>query len=436
MRILAMFILLFLVVGPVFAQQEPLTVPVDFPLPGQLEVVIQGPEVGNTSYGLLDTQTGVVTPLTPTTQSFMSFSPDFSSAVTIRNQDIVLMRTNDALTRSLDEAGRVIQTFSPQERVGVSWSGDGQSLLKTVFSESTSTYRFEIYTLETGAVQTIASLPTEAVERALNTTLNRSDIRINFLEPMAWNWRYPEWIAVHLIGIDAGMFNIVTHEYISFQTVFSEPVLSELSNWSADGTKLAMSVRKSITGGGAAVVFTLDSAGNPKLRLLSDADTSNYEVIFRWLGVGDLLFTGVSAANKDDRARNHIAQMIDGNWHEQLLFTASDRTGLGLRFHFTGTPEEEAALSCMFWDEVYPPHLKAGARGRVTFTDGTPSRLRADHSAHAAVVTQMAEGTTFEVTGASYCVDNYRWWPLRLDDGTVGWAAEGNPSEYWLEPVE
>ncbi|HEX2619726.1 MAG TPA: SH3 domain-containing protein, partial [Phototrophicaceae bacterium] len=52
------------------------------------------------------------------------------------------------------------------------------------------------------------------------------------------------------------------------------------------------------------------------------------------------------------------------------------------------------------------------------------------------VITQMPEHTSFDVIGASWCVDGYRWWQIQLDDGTTGYAAEASADEYWLEPVK
>lgn len=119
-----------------------------------------------------------------------------------------------------------------------------------------------------------------------------------------------------------------------------------------------------------------------------------------------------------------VAQVQNGTLYTRPLVTLSAESNasyVGVRF--TGGEAEKARLSCLF-DQTLAPQLAAGARGQVTFTDGTPSRLRSDHYTDAEVITQMAEGTAFEVTGAPYCADGYRWLPLRLDDGTEGWAAD------------
>lgn len=77
--------------------------------------------------------------------------------------------------------------------------------------------------------------------------------------------------------------------------------------------------------------------------------------------------------------------------------------------------------------------ISVGIRARVTITDGTPTRLRDAPSGN--VVVEMPEGTQFNVIGGPQCVGSFTWWQLQLDDGTVGWSAEGDFDIYYIEPV-
>lgn len=77
--------------------------------------------------------------------------------------------------------------------------------------------------------------------------------------------------------------------------------------------------------------------------------------------------------------------------------------------------------------------LAIGMRARVTYTDGTPLRLRS--APGEAIIAEMAEGTEFNIIGGPLCVDSFTWWQLELDDGTVGWSAEGDTSDYYIEPL-
>jgi hypothetical protein len=77
--------------------------------------------------------------------------------------------------------------------------------------------------------------------------------------------------------------------------------------------------------------------------------------------------------------------------------------------------------------------LVIGMRGRVTYTDGTPTRLRQNPGGE--ILYNMPEGTPFNVVGGPQCEDDYTWWRLQLDDGQVGWSAEGDDEDYFLEPM-
>lgn len=77
--------------------------------------------------------------------------------------------------------------------------------------------------------------------------------------------------------------------------------------------------------------------------------------------------------------------------------------------------------------------LEIGMRARVTYTDGTPLRVRT--APDGSIITEIAEGTGFDIVGGSQCSSAYRWWQIQLDDNTVGWSAEGIGESYFIEQV-
>lgn len=82
------------------------------------------------------------------------------------------------------------------------------------------------------------------------------------------------------------------------------------------------------------------------------------------------------------------------------------------------------------------PRLTVGGDARVTFTDGSPLNIRT--AAAGEQLMQIPEGTFVNVVGGPICADNYFWWNLQFESegATVGgWAAEGDSSAYYLEPV-
>ncbi len=81
------------------------------------------------------------------------------------------------------------------------------------------------------------------------------------------------------------------------------------------------------------------------------------------------------------------------------------------------------------------PRMVAGQQGRVTFTTGTPVRVRSGPGLGFAEQAQLPEGATFHVTGGPECSEGYYWWSIRTDTGLTGWMAEGRTGNYFIEPL-
>ena len=47
----------------------------------------------------------------------------------------------------------------------------------------------------------------------------------------------------------------------------------------------------------------------------------------------------------------------------------------------------------------------------------------------------MLPDDTFQITGGPFCEGGYLWWQVTLNNGTAGWAAEGDLDHYYYEPV-
>ncbi len=331
------------------------------------------------------------------------------------------------------------------------WSSDGQNIMYRVWTFSGQTitpgsfaYRLEIANIATGAVNVVfETVPFTMMNTLFSVPEDSQDVVLDLINDARWNPVYTEWVLIEPIGMgkrastgedigvyEAGLYNYVTGQYISLKPLLPQLIVS-FTDWSADGRKIAMNTMTGIS----VLEFTLQD-GQPNLRIIADSINSQDQAVLQWLGAGDVLITGTTIPYRT----TFIAQIIENQWYSTefvaLAALQSQYAGGNRDFHLTADTEERNQLSCMFFDQVYASRLQVGQRGRVTFTDGTPSRLRSAPGTAGNVVTQVQEGTSFEIIGGSYCVDEYRWWPLRLDDGTVGWAAEGNPSEYWLEPVE
>lgn len=391
------------------------------------------------------------------------WSPDASQLVGVSRQGLTLstleVQRSDTRITGVQTQTSPIRDYNQEVRqLFAGWSADSDrimlvnGILGRQIVYGLTRWQLEIISTDTGQSSIVLDVPSfTPMESLFYVPTDYVEMVLDDIKTAHWNPIYPDWVFLQVIGngkhategderswIEAGMYNFQTGEYISVTTLFPQTVIST-TDWSPDGTKIAMNTMTGIS----VIRFTVND-GVPRLQLLADGVDTFDQAVRGWI-VGDILTTGITKGYSRSGYRAYrtsfLGHIIDGQWNYQE-FVALDSpnwgAGVSRNFIFTGTPEQEAEISCMFFNSVYPPRLAAGTRGRVTFTDGTPSRLRAAPGTHPAntVVTQMQEGTPFIVTGTAYCVDGYRWWPITLDDGVTGWAAEGTSSEAWLEPLE
>jgi hypothetical protein len=79
--------------------------------------------------------------------------------------------------------------------------------------------------------------------------------------------------------------------------------------------------------------------------------------------------------------------------------------------------------------------IKVGDRVQVTTDTGQVLTVRNDAAKAAAPVARVLRGTLFTVKGGPIKQDNLVWWQLESDT-VKGWAAEGDGTNKWLQPVE
>ncbi len=76
--------------------------------------------------------------------------------------------------------------------------------------------------------------------------------------------------------------------------------------------------------------------------------------------------------------------------------------------------------------------LAIGDTARVT--PGVPNTLRADASTSSTALGSIPGGDMFIVIGGPLCAEGFAWYQVNYN-GIIGWTAEGNASEYWVEPI-
>lgn len=75
--------------------------------------------------------------------------------------------------------------------------------------------------------------------------------------------------------------------------------------------------------------------------------------------------------------------------------------------------------------------LRVGIWARVVEAPDA-NNLRAEPSTSARILDRMTSHRRFEIVGGPRCNGGLRWWQVRFE-GIVGWTADGQGSERWLE---
>jgi uncharacterized protein YraI len=96
-----------------------------------------------------------------------------------------------------------------------------------------------------------------------------------------------------------------------------------------------------------------------------------------------------------------------------------------------GEPGEPGGGDNASCQGVLPPQLTVGGQGRVT--PGAPNKLRSAPTTAAAQIGSIPGEGVFAVLGGPTCGDGLLWWQVNYQ-GTIGWTANGDSAEYWVEP--
>ncbi|MCA9914348.1 MAG: hypothetical protein KC496_13425, partial [Anaerolineae bacterium] len=82
-------------------------------------------------------------------------------------------------------------------------------------------------------------------------------------------------------------------------------------------------------------------------------------------------------------------------------------------------------------DPSVPPRLAAGERARVT--PGIPNNVRSGAGSSNQYLGEIPAEASFTVIAGPLCASGLAWWQVDYN-GLIGWTAEGQEGEYWLEP--
>jgi len=196
--------------------------------------------------------------------------------------------------------------------------------------------------------------------------------------------------------------------------------------WSRDGTKIAYSTTLShVSAEYNPDIYVMDYDGSNPIRLTSDrTDEGNP----RWSPDGmKITFTSCLA---DILICDIYMMNADGSGQSELTdfnrFTHDAAWIPSLQNAITQHPDCSSAWS----------RLKTGDQAKVSQETNTPNRVRAGAGTADAIVALLDPGTVMKVIEGPVCVDGLIFWRIENQSipGGMGWTAEGDGTEYWLEP--
>jgi hypothetical protein len=422
---------------PALAQTEP-EIALTLPISGSLALI------ANDALYLADTYTGQIAVLDTVESPLETIRP------LIHPQTSAILYTRagaiSLLVPGLEEFPR--QVLAPAEadtsRTVSSWSGDGKYVLIGV-EVPEQVQRLDVVDVASGTSSTLVSY-----EWGQPLDIDPAYAFLQFISP-SWHPIADDWV-IYIVESwrmydsetlpDEQYFyflhNIATSERTEFGSLVDDARPRNLSI-APDGESLLINFQSYID------IFSIEFDENWPIvrptdtRIIIDRPHHTFGAAWSELE-GFMLFRERSEAA--NAVIFSLAQFNHGRLYTQEVLripAASFGTEWWAlstsNWRITADEQERGEISCLF-DQTLSAQLEIGIRARVTFTDGTPSRLRGAPGLLGTEIAQMAEGTEFTVIGGPWCVDDYRWWQLELDDGMIGWSAEGDTETYFLEPVE
>ncbi|MBZ0302803.1 MAG: SH3 domain-containing protein [Anaerolineae bacterium] len=331
------------------------------------------------------------------------------------------------------------------------WSPDDTHILFVHNNFDTQPERnaLKLYNVSSGSLTTLLDYAvgeTLATELPPSVPSGLNALTFASISQAQWNPVYPEWILVQLdtrampdpeghpiININF-LFNSQTYQMLSLDAVVTEPIQPFPIRWSPDGQYLVVRTLGDDGKGYINLIAFENVSGSWQVNLLDSAQEDG--TVKNWLGAGDLLLASKGTVGIDNVYS--IVQIIDSTWHDTEFFRLPYSTfawnGSSVDWRITANEADKQTLTCLF-DQALATRLETGMRARVNFTDGTPLRLREAPLVYSSEILQMPEGTEFDILSGPVCANGYRWWQVKLDDSTAGWAAEANSKGYFIEPL-
>lgn len=326
------------------------------------------------------------------------------------------------------------------------WSADGRSLTVDYAAVGLRQNYLANIDLENNTVQEIRRWRVDQQVTDMPLPPNATSVTLDGTYYIQRNPVFNDWLFMHFAGrgfystFDIGeparadinvLWNFRTNEYISIDALVPDLWFdARFMDWSHDGTRMILySFTQDLRD--VYIVsfhFTPDQGVTLIDRAVVEDRTPQH-----WLDTGSLFFSLIQTY--EGGTAYVLGEVVNGEYRETPFFTLNgdefQRESLGDWFMRADDAERDQ-LSCLFeWS--LPTQLVSGDSPKVVSAEGLTLRSRPDRFSSA--VQTLSQGTVVTVIGGQACSDGYRWWPVRLSDGTEGFIAEASTNEYFIEPV-
>ncbi len=199
--------------------------------------------------------------------------------------------------------------------------------------------------------------------------------------------------------------------------------------WSPDGTKIAYSTTLShLSAEYNPDIYVMNYDGSNPIRLTSDR---THEWGPSWSPDGSKIAYTSCLAKSEANICDIYIMNADGSEQTRLTelhsFIVGPVWSPSLQKAITQNPDCTSGWS----------RLNAGDQAKVSEETDTPNRVRSGPSTADEIIGRLDPGTDVKVIEGPVCVDGLIFWKVEHKSipGGTGWTAEGDGTEYWLEPL-
>lgn len=354
---------------------------------------------------------------TNTATAIPTYTPDATGT------QLVIVLTDNANQQATDSAvlaltGTALSALATsQASDNATATGEAQNDIATAQANQNAANTATVQAVQNATQQAILNSTSEAID--INNTQQAVNLAQATVTAQALN-----------INGTATEFANIQAQALTQQAIFNatQTQLAILANPTATATVIEVSgdeitYGQSIVDSGEGepdIRFTF--SGNQNDLISISARSADFDTLLELYRDGDLLIAD------DDGGMSLNSRISNYRLEQNAEYTIVLRT-------FSGDPitgEYVLGITEMLdCPSVLASRMLVGEYGRVTL-DGGANRLRESPSTDGDIVTTIPEGDVFDVWAGPVCADGFAWYQVDYD-GEVGWTAEGDDTEYYLE---